>query len=79
VYRVHWLRTKLLRDHWAEELLLVEHEMRWTIDFFIFKSRAWLARAEADAGNRDWDGHKCYAVRQAQVYQALADAADTSF
>ncbi|KAG1901134.1 uncharacterized protein F5891DRAFT_979687 [Suillus fuscotomentosus] len=77
--KVHWLCTKSLRDHWAEELLLVEHEMRWTIDFFIFKSRAWLARAEADAGNRDWDGHKCYAVRQAQVYQELADAADTSF
>ncbi|KAG1841465.1 hypothetical protein C8R48DRAFT_751179 [Suillus tomentosus] len=77
--KVHWLRTKSLRDRWAEELLLVEHEMRWTIDFFIFKSRAWLARAEADAGNRDQDGHKCYAVRQAQVYRALADAADTSF
>ncbi|KAG1784524.1 uncharacterized protein HD556DRAFT_1251225, partial [Suillus plorans] len=49
--KVHWLRMKSLRDRWAEELLLVEHEMRWTMDFFIFKSRAWLARAEGDAGN----------------------------
>ncbi|KAG1868406.1 hypothetical protein F4604DRAFT_1584764, partial [Suillus subluteus] len=39
-YRVHWLRTKALRDQWVEELILVEHEMGWTLEFFLFKASA---------------------------------------
>ncbi|KAG0692922.1 hypothetical protein DFH29DRAFT_816956 [Suillus ampliporus] len=42
-YRVHWLRTKALCDCWAEEILLVGHEMRWTIDFLVHRSRTWLS------------------------------------
>ncbi|KAG0691964.1 hypothetical protein DFH29DRAFT_883337 [Suillus ampliporus] len=44
-YRVHWLRTKALRDRWEEEILLVGHEMRWTIDFLVHRSRTWLSQA----------------------------------
>ncbi|KAG2354213.1 hypothetical protein BDR07DRAFT_1237231, partial [Suillus spraguei] len=36
---VHWLRTKALRDRWAEELLLMGHEMRWTINFLAHKTQ----------------------------------------
>ncbi|KAG2341410.1 hypothetical protein BDR05DRAFT_949739 [Suillus weaverae] len=42
VYRVHWLHTKALRDRWAEELLLVGHEMHWTINFLVHKAQMWL-------------------------------------
>ncbi|KAG2756763.1 hypothetical protein P692DRAFT_201800227 [Suillus brevipes Sb2] len=38
-YRVHWLRTKALWDRWAEEMLLVGHVMRWTIDFLAHKAQ----------------------------------------
>ncbi|KAJ8584916.1 hypothetical protein M405DRAFT_746190 [Rhizopogon salebrosus TDB-379] len=78
MYRVHWLRTKAQRDHWAEELILVQHEMDWTYNFFIFKSTQWDARAQkAKAENQQ--GHGCYAARQAQVYCTLAEHAEESF
>ncbi|KAG1837170.1 hypothetical protein DFJ58DRAFT_669107, partial [Suillus subalutaceus] len=38
-YRVHWLRTKALQDRWAEELLLIGHEMHWTIKFLAHKAK----------------------------------------
>jgi hypothetical protein len=42
VYQVHWLRTKALCDRWAEEMLLVGHEMQWTVDFLAHKAQTWL-------------------------------------
>lgn len=78
VYRVHWLRTKSQRDRWEEELILVQHEMDWTYNFFIFKSKQWDTRYQkAKAGNQD--GHACYAARQAHVYSTLAGHAIDSF
>jgi hypothetical protein len=78
VYRVHWLRTKAQSDRWAEELILVRHEMDWTFNFFIFKSKQWDLRAQkARADNQE--GHACYAARQARVYSTLANNADEVF
>ncbi|KAG1848922.1 hypothetical protein DFJ58DRAFT_662698 [Suillus subalutaceus] len=34
VYRVNWLWTKALRDRWNEEVIIVKHEMQWSINFF---------------------------------------------
>ncbi|KAG1880692.1 hypothetical protein C8R48DRAFT_668103 [Suillus tomentosus] len=65
-----WM-TKFYRVHWLHTKSL----HNWWAEELL----AWLARVEADTGNQDWDGHRCYAVRQVQVYRALADAADTSF
>jgi hypothetical protein len=57
----------VLHDHWAEELLLVDWEMIWTIEFFIHKSQQWDGQMqEANANNMV--GHHCYAARQAQIY-----------
>ena len=78
VYRVHWLRTKAQCDRWAEELVLVRHEMDWTHNFFLFKSKQWDARAQK-ARLEGEEGHACYAARQAQVYSTLAERADESF
>ena len=78
VYRVHWLRTKAQRDRWVEELTLIQHEMDWTCNFFIFKSKQWDARSQkAKAENQE--GHACYAARQAHVYSTLAEHAGESF
>ncbi|KAG2057254.1 hypothetical protein BDR06DRAFT_832909, partial [Suillus hirtellus] len=38
VYRIHWLHTKALCNRWAEELIPIEHEMGWTLEFFLFKA-----------------------------------------
>jgi hypothetical protein len=78
VYRVHWLRTKALRDRWAEELILVEHEMGWTLEFFLFKASMWLTRLTSN-GEALPEGHKCYAIRQAHMYQELAKHAQAGF
>ncbi|KAG1812986.1 hypothetical protein EV424DRAFT_1326828 [Suillus variegatus] len=37
-YHVHWLHAKVLRDHWAKEILQVKHEMQWTCNFFAQKA-----------------------------------------
>jgi hypothetical protein len=89
VYRVHWLRSKALRDRWEEELVLVSHEMDWTARFFVYKAEQWVLRmksAEANLIDRDggtnvstWEGSKCYAARQAHVYHQLAQHAKSSF
>ncbi|KAG0701033.1 hypothetical protein DFH29DRAFT_876211 [Suillus ampliporus] len=77
-YRVHWLRTKALHNHWVEEILLVGHEMRWTIDFLVHRSRTWLGRANQN-GDLPGVGRRCYAIRQAQMYRQLAEDAHARF
>ncbi|KAG1823865.1 uncharacterized protein BJ212DRAFT_1262022 [Suillus subaureus] len=78
VYRVHWLCTKALRDHWAEEFLLVTHEMCWTIQFLVHKAEKWLGQTNQN-GELGQDGHRCYAIRQAQMYRWLAEDTHTQF
>ncbi|KAG2343157.1 hypothetical protein BDR05DRAFT_884626, partial [Suillus weaverae] len=77
-YRVHWLRTKALQDRWAEELLLVGHEMRWTINFLVHKAQTWLDQTNQN-GEPGQDGLSCYAIRQAQMYRLLAEDAWAQF
>ncbi|KAG1888939.1 uncharacterized protein F5891DRAFT_906052, partial [Suillus fuscotomentosus] len=78
VYRVHWVRMKALRNRWVEELLLVEHEMGWTLEFFLFKASMWLRRLMSTGGAIP-EGHKCYAIWQAHMYQELAKHAHANF
>ncbi|KAI6142698.1 hypothetical protein BKA82DRAFT_4017945 [Pisolithus tinctorius] len=70
-YRVNWLRTKALWDHWEEELELLTLETGWTQKFFLHKEKFWSGRhMEALAvGNT---GFACYLARQSQMYQDLA-------
>ncbi|KAG1849570.1 hypothetical protein C8R48DRAFT_750224 [Suillus tomentosus] len=42
-YRVNWLRTKALCDRWNEEVILVKHEMQWSVNFFTYKAKQWLS------------------------------------
>ncbi|KAG1725096.1 hypothetical protein EDB19DRAFT_1833904 [Suillus lakei] len=77
-YRVHWLWTKALWDRWEEEFLLVEHEMHWTINFLVHRSRTWLKRTHQN-GDPPRVGHTCYAIRQAQMYRQLAEDAHARF
>jgi hypothetical protein len=78
VYRVHWLRAKSLRDRWAEEILLVKHEMHWTSEFFLRKSRDWENHMQTSRTDRH-PGHECYASRQAWMYRRLAEDAKVAF
>jgi hypothetical protein len=78
VYRVHWLRTKALRDRWAEELLLVQHEMEWTYNFFLHKAEVWVVHMR-DAKADGLEGRRCYAARQGNMYRLLGQHAHVSF
>ncbi|KAG1861514.1 hypothetical protein DFJ58DRAFT_839661 [Suillus subalutaceus] len=60
-YCVHWLHTKALRDHWAEELLLVQHEMDWTCTCFSQKAEEWIG-LQTISKEEEKEGHVAYVL-----------------
>ncbi|KAG1824388.1 uncharacterized protein BJ212DRAFT_1261662, partial [Suillus subaureus] len=59
---------------WKEEMILVQLEIDWTCNFFLWKATQW----------GDWmreslvkclPGHACYSGRQSQMYSLLAQDA----
>ncbi|KAG1784364.1 uncharacterized protein HD556DRAFT_1243099, partial [Suillus plorans] len=77
-YRVNWLRTKALRDRWNEEVILVKHEMQWSINFFTHRAKQWLCHMH-NATSAGLTGHTCYAARQSHIYDLLAAHAEDAF
>ncbi|KAG1821433.1 hypothetical protein EV424DRAFT_1346903 [Suillus variegatus] len=77
-YRVNWLRTKALCNRWNEEVILVKHEMQWSVNFFTYKAKQWLSLMD-NATSTGLTGHACYAARQCHIYQQLAAHAAESF
>ncbi|KAG1796924.1 uncharacterized protein HD556DRAFT_1441099 [Suillus plorans] len=77
-YWVNWLRTKALRDRWNEEVILVKHEMQWSINFFNHRAKQWLGHMR-NATSAGLTGHTCYAARQSHIYEQLAAHAEDSF
>ena len=61
---------------WAEELLLVEHEMEWTTRYFIHRARLWKDRFDDQETEL---GPKAYAAQQKAQWQRLAGEADRLF
>ncbi|KAG1823337.1 hypothetical protein EV424DRAFT_1538494 [Suillus variegatus] len=77
-YRVHWLCAKAMRDRWAEELLLVQHEMDWTCNFLLRKADEWI-HLSAILKLAQKHGHVAYSERQCKIYQCLFGEARDSF
>ncbi|KAG2337859.1 hypothetical protein BDR05DRAFT_894553 [Suillus weaverae] len=75
-YCVHWLLAKALKERWQEEHLLVQHEMNWTCDFFMYKAEEWI---QLGTVMEDKVGHLAYAVWQCKMYQCLCQDAMDSF
>ncbi|KAG2158038.1 uncharacterized protein EDB93DRAFT_1077591 [Suillus bovinus] len=76
--RLHWLRAKALRDRWKEELMLVQFEMDWTCNFFLWKATQWGDRMQESFTKR-LPGHACYSGRQSRMYSLLAQDAQAAF
>ncbi|KAG2113783.1 uncharacterized protein F5147DRAFT_650200 [Suillus discolor] len=74
----NWLRTKALCNRWNEEVILIKHEMQWSINFFTYKAKQWLSLMD-NATSTGLTGHACYAARQCHIYQQLAAHAAESF
>ena len=75
---MQWLRAKARKDRWAEEHLLVRHEMDWTVNFFNGHMEQWLQLSE-DSGAAALSGHQSYAARQAEMYRRFALEAAEAF
>lgn len=78
VYRVHWLRAKARRDRWAEEKLIVRHEMDWTVLYFVRQAEVWVSRM-LSADEVTQPGHRCYAARQVNMWKKFAEQAKDAF
>jgi hypothetical protein len=81
VLRVLWLRAKAKRDRWQEELTLLQHEMKWTVNAFKEWARQWEARRSVeDEGTGDVGrGKNAYAHRQEAMWRRKAEEADKLF
>lgn len=84
VFRVHWLRARAQRGRWAEELVLVQQEMIWTVNFYMHMADIWNGRR--DPPGRHWDpashaarGHRAYAERQMSIWNNLGKCSELAF
>jgi hypothetical protein len=78
VQRVHWLRARCQRNRWAEELTLVEYEMKWTVNYFMNRARLWNDRTITS--QRDVHaGAAAYARRQEATWKSVAMCAQSTF
>jgi hypothetical protein len=68
VYRVHWLRSKALKERWEEECELVASELQWTMNFFDYKVQCWQ---QFIVQQEESNGATCYAAWQQSIYMKL--------
>lgn len=65
VRRVNWIRARSRMERWTEEVLLLESEMQWYVNFMTSQKSRAEAWAQLDLG----DGHKAYALREADEWR----------
>lgn len=68
VYRVNWLRTRETYKRTREEVILVSHEMEWTVRYFHHQAERWSKRKSAI----DTAGHLAYALRMESMWTRFA-------
>ena len=78
VYRVNWLRAKARSDRWEEELITVQHEMRWTVLWFQDQLKKWKERVER-SNQEHKPGHSAYAEKQVDMWLMFVGQAEQSF
>jgi hypothetical protein len=79
VYRISWLRAKARYTRWKEEHILVQHEMRWTVAWFDHRRNMWQMRYEEIEDEASSDGLRCYALKQANLWQRLGETSRKMF
>lgn len=73
--RVEWAQCIARADRWEEEVVLLQEEMRRTIQFLEWKSKEWTSMADARAGvvtPEVCSGLSAYAHKQVAVFRNLA-------
>jgi predicted dithiol-disulfide oxidoreductase (DUF899 family) len=69
---VNWLRAKARYQRWVEELIIVENEMKWTLEWFTNQEENWKRRVEW-AKDEKLEGHMCYAEKQINLWQRMKE------
>jgi hypothetical protein len=75
ILRVEWTTSFARLERWSEEVDLLQEEMRRVVMFLEWKSKDWLAKADARGETLTLDiqsGLSGYAKKQAAVYHDLA-------
>lgn len=73
--RVEWAQCMARADRWEEEVALLQEEMRRVVQFLEWRSRDWLSKVDARAGNSTpmvRTGLSAYAKKQASIFHNLA-------
>jgi hypothetical protein len=76
--RVNWLRAKARLDRWVEELILVRHEMDWTVQWYAHQKSTWQTR-QGNPAHQTFPGHCAYASKQISMWTSLGRQAQTQF
>ncbi|KAG1830056.1 hypothetical protein DFJ58DRAFT_848561 [Suillus subalutaceus] len=61
-----------------KKMMLVQLEMDWTCNFFLWKATQWGDRMR-ESLVKHLPGHACYSGRQSQMYSFLAQDAQAAF
>jgi hypothetical protein len=72
--RIEFLKARARAKRWEEEEVLLEEEMRRTLQFFKYKAEWWFSRQESTIGGSTYDyaeGFSAYALSQCSVYHTL--------
>ena len=73
--RVEWAQCVARADRWEEEVILLQEEMRRTVQFLKWKSGDWLAKVNSRTGTATpaiRSGLSAYANKQSAVFHNLA-------
>jgi hypothetical protein len=65
-------------QRWKEELILVGHEMEWTVRYFIYQSGVWRDRKSVEESMYD-AGAAAYAARKEAMWKEMAVSAGKQF
>ena len=76
VYRIHWIHARAQRNRWSEELNLTEHEMEWTVRFYMYMAKLWASQRDANAGD---PGLCAYAEQLMDMWNELGRIVDRLF
>ena len=80
VYRVNWLRARAQKNRWEEELPKTEHEMLWTILYFMNKRDIWYKRLQLlNLQGSDCAGRAAYCEEQIHQWDEFGRVADSQF
>jgi len=71
-------------QRWKEELILVGHEVEWTVRYFVYQSGVWRDRKSVDEimyaeGPAVYAGAAAYAARKEAMWKEMAVSASKQF